>query len=175
MLAVFAIGLVSPSNAQPWSATEPAVELQQTDFSCGLAALANTLIRLGSWQGSEAQLLGVGESIGVSSATAKVAGYSMAELLAIARTQGFDGVGLRLDMAGLVTMQPPFIVRLETAAGGHFSTVVEIIVRDRTERGVAVRLADPTWGDVTLDAAAFAALWLHQKSTTGVALALRRR
>ncbi len=103
--------------------------------------------------------------LGVGGTRVHDQGYSLAELSMAAQSWGYASIGLKLTLAELRRLPLPAILRLHTSAGPHFSVLVAI----EAAGGGEAKLADPSWGQVSLSESHLAALWLEH-SGRGVAL-----
>jgi uncharacterized protein len=139
------------------------VVVQQWDTSCGAAALATLLKYQHGLPASEKQIaeamLRTGDALKV-----KVrGGFSLLDLKRYADAQGLEGVGfLQLSLDDLVDMAPA-IVPIMTRGYPHF-----VVVRGRAQGKLF--LADPAFGNRTLDAEAFQSAW-----TENIGFIVRRR
>jgi predicted double-glycine peptidase len=129
---------------------------QRFDFSCGAAALA-TLLRYGFGQSvTEGQIL-----VGLfdlptedEKADRRRTGFSLLDMQRVARAQGYDAEGFRLEPAQLSMLGGPVIVYIEPRGYKHFA-VLRGIVGDR------VYLADPSRGNVRMPIHTFLDSWLQ--------------
>lgn len=128
------------------------VVVQQWETSCGAAALATVLrfqhgVSFGEKEIAEA-MLQRGDPLKV-----KVrGGFSLLDLKRFADAQGFEGEGyMQLDTDGLMQIAPA-IVPVEVRGYPHF-----VVVRGRT--GDKVLIADPAFGNRTMDVQAFESAW----------------
>ena len=134
---------------------------QRLDYSCGIAALA-TLLRLQSIASpSEAQLIDRFAAQFDSTDTAAIqrrlqAGYSLADLSALAATYGAKPIALRLTAAQLRGIKIPIIARLQLQSGAHFTVLSEPVGSSAS----VVSLADPSWGNRRMLIHQFLDLWL---------------
>lgn len=139
------------------------VVVQQWDTSCGAAALATLLKYQHGLPASEKEIaeamLRTGDALKV-----KVrGGFSLLDLKRYADARGLEGVGfLQLDVDDLVEMAPA-IVPIMTRGYPHF-----VVVRGREEGKLF--LADPAFGNRTMDVEAFRAAW-----TGNIGFIVRRR
>ena len=128
------------------------VVVQEWDTSCGAAALA-TLLRyqhgLGDSEKEIAEaMLRVADPLKV-----KVrGGFSLLDLKRYADARGLEGVGyMNLSMDHLIAMAPA-VVPVTARGYPHF-----VIVRGRSDGKVLI--ADPAFGNRTMDADAFQSAW----------------
>jgi hypothetical protein len=139
------------------------VVVQQWDTSCGAAALATLLKYQHGLAVSEKQIaeamLRTGDALKV-----KVrGGFSLLDLKRYADASGLDGVGfLQLGLDDLVAMAPA-IVPITTRGYPHF-----VVVRGRA--GGKLLIADPAYGNRTMDVEAFQSAW-----TQNIGFIVRRR
>lgn len=130
------------------------VVLQQWDISCAAAALATILTYQHGYPVEEASIaksmLRQGDYVRVKAR----GGFSLLDMKRYAESQGFIAEGYRdLTLEELQELGPA-IVPIETASDAHFVVF----------RGVAnhkVLLADPSFGNVTVDIPAFERSWQH--------------
>ena len=142
---------------------EQDVVVQQWDTSCGAAALATILKYQHGLAVSEKQ---IAEAMLRRSSPLKVktrGGFSLLDLKRYAGSQGLEGVGyLNVGLDGLVEMAPalvPIVVR----GYPHF-----VVVRGKLQDEVL--LADPAFGNRTMDVASFEKAWQG-----GITFVVRRR
>jgi predicted double-glycine peptidase len=139
------------------------VVVQQWDTSCGAAALATLLKYQHGLDVSEKQIaeamLRTGDALKV-----KVrGGFSLLDLKRYADARGLEGVGyLQLGLDDLVAMAPA-IVPITTRGYPHF-----VVVRGRA--GDKLLIADPAFGNRTMDVDAFESAW-----TQNIGFVVRRR
>jgi len=139
------------------------VVVQRWDTSCGAAALATLLKYQHGLAVSEKQIaeamLRTGDALKV-----KVrGGFSLLDLKRYADASGLDGVGfLQLGLDDLVAMAPA-IVPITTGGYPHF-----VVVRGRA--GGKLLIADPAYGNRTMDVEAFQSAW-----TQNIGFIVRRR
>ena len=139
------------------------VVVQQWDTSCGAAALATLLVYQHGLRLSEKQ---IAEGMLRRTTPLKVktrGGFSLLDLKRYADSQGLQGLGyLKVGLEGLIEMAPaitPVVVR----GYPHF-----VVVRGRL--GDKVLLADPAFGNRTMDVEAFQKAWQG-----GITFVIRRR
>jgi len=139
------------------------VVVQQWDTSCGAAALATLLKYQHGLPVSEKQvaegMLRTGDPLRV-----KVrGGFSLLDLKRHADARGLEGVGfLKVELHDLLAMAPA-IVPILTRGYPHF-----VVVRGRA--GDKILLADPAFGNRTMDVEAFRSAW-----SENVSFIVRRR
>jgi len=142
---------------------EENVVVQQWDTSCGAAALGTLLKYQHGLPVSEKQ---IAEAMLRRTTPLKVktrGGFSLLDLKRFADSQGLQGVGyLKVGLDGLMEMAPalvPIVVR----GYPHF-----VVVRGRLEDKVL--LADPAFGNRTMDVGSFEKAWQG-----GITFVVRRR
>lgn len=139
------------------------VMVQEWDTSCGAAALGTLLKYQHGLAVSEKQIaeamLRTGDALKV-----KVrGGFSLLDLKRYADASGLEGVGfLQLGLDDLVGMAPA-IVPITTRGYPHF-----VVVRGRA--GDKVLIADPAFGNRTMEVEAFQSAW-----TQNIGFIVRRR
>ena len=124
---------------------------QQTDFSCGAAALA-TILRYGYHvQVDEATviegMMGVADPDIVSQR-----GFSLLDIKRYVERLGMRGRGYRIDESRLRTLRVPGIVLMDVRGFRHFVVLKQV-------RGDYVELADPILGNRTVTLDDFMASW----------------
>jgi predicted double-glycine peptidase len=128
------------------------VVVQQWDTSCGAAALATLLIYQHGMQASEKT---IAEAMLQRTDPLKVkvrGGFSLLDLKRYVDAQGLEGVGyMNLSLEDLLDIAPA-IVPVEFRGYPHF-----VVVRGRV--GEKVLLADPAFGNRTVDVHAFERAW----------------
>lgn len=128
------------------------VVVQQWDTSCGAAALATLLVYQHGMQASEKT---IAEAMLRRTDPLKVkvrGGFSLLDLKRYVDAQGLEGVGyMNLSLEDLLDMAPA-IVPVEFRGYPHF-----VVVRGRI--GEKVLLADPAFGNRTVDVHAFERSW----------------
>ena len=139
------------------------VVVQQWDTSCGAAALATLLKYQHGLPGSEKEIAEVMLRTGDALKVKVRGGFSLLDLKRYADARGLEGVGfLQLDVDDLVEMAPA-IVPVMTRGYPHF-----VVVRGRAEGKLL--LADPAFGNRTMDVEAFRSAW-----TGNIGFIVRRR
>jgi hypothetical protein len=139
------------------------VVVQQWDTSCGAAALATLLKYQHGMPASEKEIaeamLRTGDPLKV-----KVrGGFSLLDLKRYADALGLEGVGfLQLGLDDLVAMAPA-IVPIVTRGYPHF-----VVVRGRADGKLLI--ADPAFGNRTMDLEAFRSAW-----SANIGFIVRRR
>ena len=128
------------------------VVVQQWDTSCGAAALATLL----TYQhGLALPEKAIAEAMLQRTDPLKVkvrGGFSLLDLKRFADAQGLRGIGyMKLSLESLLELAPA-IVPVEVRGYPHF-----VVVRGRS--GDKVLLADPAFGNRTMDVAAFERSW----------------
>lgn len=160
-----------------WSAAIPAAEpvrslkeirqenvvVQEWDTSCGAAALATLLVYQHGLALSEKE---IAEAMLRRTSPLKVktrGGFSLLDLKRFADAQGLEGVGyLKVDLDGLIE-RAPALVPVVVRGYPHF-----VVVRGRL--GDKVLIADPAFGNRTMDVRAFEEAWQG-----GITFVVRRR
>lgn len=157
-----AIGAMQPVRSLLEIRQEKVV-VQQWDTSCGAAALATLLVYQHGLPLSEKQ---IAEGMLRRTTPLKVktrGGFSLLDLKRYADSQGLQGEGyLKVGLDGLVEMAPaitPVVVR----GYPHF-----VVVRGRL--GDKMLLADPAFGNRTMDVESFQKAWQG-----GITFLIRRR
>ena len=142
---------------------EENVVVQQWDTSCGAAALGTLLKYQHGLAVSEKQ---IAEAMLRRTTPLKVktrGGFSLLDLKRYAEGEGLQGVGyLKVDLDGLIEMAPalvPIVVR----GYPHF-----VVVRGKLQDKVL--LADPAFGNRTMDVGSFEKAWQG-----GITFVVRRR
>jgi uncharacterized protein len=129
---------------------------QRFDFSCGAAALA-TLLRYGFGQSiTEAQIMVALFDLPTEDekAARRRTGFSLLDMQRVARAQGYEAEGFRLEPDQLSMLGGPVIVYIEPRGYKHFAVL-------RGIRGDRVYLADPSLGNVRMPLYAFLDRWLQ--------------
>ena len=139
---------------------------QRFDFSCGAAALA-TLLRYGfGHHVTEAQIMVA--LFDLPSEDEKAArrrtGFSLLDMQRVARAQGYEAEGFRLEPHQLSLLAGPVIVYIEPRGYKHFAVL-------RGIRDGRVYLADPSLGNVRMPLYAFLERWL-QDDNKGIIFAV---
>ena len=128
------------------------VVIQEWDTSCGAAALATLLQYQHGLDDSEKQ---IAEAMLRLTDPLKVkvrGGFSLLDLKRYADARGLQGVGyMKLSLDNLMAMAPA-VVPVTTRGYPHF-----VIVRGRLEDRVLI--ADPAFGNRTMDVQAFQSAW----------------
>jgi uncharacterized protein len=128
------------------------VVVQQWDTSCGAAALATILKYQHGFDVSEKAIAEAMLRRGDPLKVKVRGGFSLLDLKRYADATGLEGVGfLNLDLDSLLEMAPA-IVPVATRGYPHF-----VIVRGRA--GGKVLVADPAFGNRTMDVEAFERAW----------------
>jgi predicted double-glycine peptidase len=124
---------------------------QQTDYSCGAAALA-TILRYGYHMNVDERLVIQG-LLGVSD-PAKVSkrGFSLLDIKHYVDRLGFRGRGYRVTIARLRTVRVPTIVLMNVKGFSHF-VVLKQVHKDTVE------IADPMLGNRSISLKEFIADW----------------
>lgn len=124
---------------------------QQTDYSCGAAALA-TILRYGYHMHVDENLviqglLGVSDPKEVSRR-----GFSLLDIKHYVERLGFRGRGYRVTLARLKTLRVPTIVLMNVKGFSHFVVLKQV-------RNDTVEIADPMLGNRQLPIKQFLAEW----------------
>jgi predicted double-glycine peptidase len=124
---------------------------QQTDYSCGAAAVATILDdAYGMHLSERAAILGM---LRVSDYdTVKYRGFSMLDMKHYVESLGMEGVGYRLSIDTLYKVQVPSIVLMSIEGYEHF-----VVLKKATAEYAYV--ADPMLGNRAIPAADFASSW----------------
>ena len=139
------------------------VVVQQWDTSCGAAALATLLKYQHGLPASEKQIADAMLRTGDPLKVKVRGGFSLLDLKRYADAAGLEGVGfLQLGLDDLVAMAPA-IVAVTTRGYPHF-----VVVRGRADDKLLI--ADPAFGNRTIDVEAFRAAW-----TGSIGFIVRRR
>ena len=128
------------------------VVVQQWDTSCGAAALA-TLLRYQHGLGDSEKEIAEGMLRVTDPLKVKVrGGFSLLDLKRYADARGLEGVGyMNLSLDDLIDMAPA-VVPVMTRGYPHF-----VVVRGRSAEKVLI--ADPAFGNRTMDLAVFERAW----------------
>ena len=139
------------------------VVVQAWDTSCGAAALATLLKYQHGLAVSEKQIAETMLRRGDALKVKVRGGFSLLDLKRYADASGLEGVGfLQLGLDDLIGMAPA-IVPITTRGYPHF-----VVVRGRA--GDKLLIADPAFGNRTMDAEAFQSAW-----TGNIGFIVRRR
>lgn len=159
---LFFLGLVCSAptaGAQDWTPVRSLLEtrqknvvVQQWDTSCGAAALA-TLLKYQHGLGvSEKEIAEAMLRRGDALKVKVRGGFSLLDLKRYADASGLEGVGfLQLGLDDLVGMAPA-IVPITTRGYAHF-----VVVRGSADGKLLI--ADPAFGNRTMDVEAFLSAW----------------
>jgi predicted double-glycine peptidase len=134
---------------------------QQTDFSCGAAAIATILRYAYGMKTDEADVLN-GMFKFTNPATINERGFSMLDIKHYVESIGLEGLGYRLTLAQLQRVRVPTIVLVNLEGYEHF-----VVLKKAAEDMVYV--ADPVLGNRRMDARAFNSEW------NGIVLAIAGR
>jgi uncharacterized protein len=124
---------------------------QQTDFSCGAAALGTILKYAYDMNVDEQQIIQGMYKVS-NPVIARQRGFSLLDMKNYLTTIGMQGVGYRINYASLYQVRVPVIVLLNMGGYEHF-----VVVRKATPDGVYV--ADPALGNGTLPTDMFQDDW----------------
>jgi hypothetical protein len=131
---------------------------QQRDYSCGPAALATILTYFYGRPTSEAEILAL---TGAQDET------TFAQLADASEALGHPATGATVTLELLQTLQVPIIAFLTYRGTGHFTVIRGIGPTGR------VQLADPSWGNRTLQPARFARLFDPEQRGSGRVLIIQ--
>lgn len=124
---------------------------QQTDYSCGAAALATILRYAYHLKVDEATviqgMMGVADQ-----ALVKQRGFSLLDIKHYVESLGMRGRGYRIDEARLRSLRVPGLVLMDVRGFRHFVVLKQV-------RGDTVELADPMLGNRSMRLADFIAAW----------------
>jgi len=124
---------------------------QQTDFSCGAAALA-TIVNYGfGYETTEQQVL-VNMLRIADPDLVRERGFSLLDMKTYAQTLGMEAEGYEVSYENLVELQVPMIVLLDIRGYKHF-----VVLRQAFEDRMAI--ADPALGNLMLTRRAFEEAW----------------
>jgi uncharacterized protein len=129
---------------------------QQSDYSCGAAALA-TILRYGFGERvTELEILG--QLFSLLSEEEKVIsrreGFSLRDLQRVAQARQYRAEGFRVDARDLVTLDGPVIVFIQPHGYKHFAVL-------RGVGGDRIYLADPSRGNIRVPSYTFLEQWLQ--------------
>lgn len=124
---------------------------QQTDYSCGAAAVATILQSVYHRPTTEQEVL-TGLSRVSDPAVAKQFGFSLLDLKRYVTAIGMEGRGFKLPVDALPKLQIPVIVLLDIHGYKHFVVV-------RTATADTVYIADPALGNREVSREEFAKGW----------------
>ena len=143
----------SSASGQPVRTTGDVLVRQSASFDCGLAALATQLGMLRGGRVSVEQLLRhLPPMTAAERERIKQRGYSYAQLVQIARAEGFEPKLAAVAPAALTAIRAPVLVALTLPEGPHFSVLTAV-------GSYTVRLADPSYGEVVWPKAFFLRHW----------------
>lgn len=124
---------------------------QQTDFSCGAAALATILRHAYGFDVSEStvvsEMLSVADPVQV-----RQLGFSLLDVKRYVETLGMRGRGYRIDIDALNEVRVPAIVLLNYKGYKHFVVLRKI-------RGNSVFIGDPALGNRVIERDVFERAW----------------
>lgn len=124
---------------------------QQTDFSCGAAALATLLNEAYGWDFSEEQVI-EGMLTGADPQLVQQMGFSMLDMKRYAEAMGLRARGYRLQPEQLAEVKVPSIVLLDVRGYKHF-----VVMQVSTDDWVYV--GDPVLGHQKMSLEEFAMGW----------------
>lgn len=146
------LGVMAAATAQPVRPPPQPPVSQVNRFDCGVAALA-TVLSLRRGRPVRPQALSAAlASTADARALIRERGYSLYDLLLMARAAGAGAVVTRLDASALGQLALPALVYLALPTGPHFSVVTAL-----TDQNVA--LADPSQGFMIWPIARFLDAW----------------
>jgi uncharacterized protein len=127
---------------------------QDTDYSCGAAALATLLTYYFGEENSEQQILELMNAglTKVEQARKHFKGYSLLDLQRAARLKGYQAAGFKLTVEQLTQLAAPVIVFVQPMGYKHFAVLRGV------DRG-RVFLADPIRGNLRMSIGRFLAEW----------------
>lgn len=129
---------------------------QQSDYSCGAAALA-TILRHGFGEKVTEREILVQLFDLLSEEEKKVSrkeGFSLLDLQQVAQARGYKAQGFRLEAQYLSRLSGPVIVFIEPRGYKHFAVL-------RGVRGDRIYLADPSRGNIRMPVHTFLEGWLQ--------------
>ena len=135
---------------------------QSLDYTCGTAALATLINRIAHTAVSERDLLDVLADPPTELQLPEhwqETGVSFATLAALAVHYGMSAVGVELAASDLYKLRVPALAYLPHSDPPHFTVVTGIAP------GIAVEIADPSWGNRRLKMPHFQRYW--RDKTTG--------
>jgi predicted double-glycine peptidase len=152
LISLTMLGVMAAATAQPVR-PPPQPPVSQVDwFDCGVAALA-TLLSLQQGQRLPPQTLSAALAPTQAEQTLiRERGYSLYDLVLMARAAGAGAAVTRLDASALGQLALPALVYLALPTGPHFSVVTAL-----TDQNVA--LADPSQGFMIWPLARFFEAW----------------
>jgi hypothetical protein len=128
------------------------VVIQEWDTSCGAAALATLLKYQHGLNAAEKEIAEAMLRRGDSLKVKVRGGFSLLDLKRYADAQGLEGVGyMNLDLDGLID-RAPAVVPITTRGYPHF-----VVVRGKADGKVLI--ADPAFGNRTMDGESFERSW----------------
>lgn len=127
---------------------------QQTDFSCGAAAIA-TLLRYAYNLDVDEETVMRGMMTTADPELVRTKGFSLLDIKRYVESLGLRGRGYRLTLERLKTLRVPTIVLLDIRGYKHFVVLKQV-------RGDVVDIADPALGNKTLKLDEFIDSWPSQ-------------
>ena len=156
--AVELVGLSSGSYSVPVTSIKERrtmhTILQQTDFSCGSAAVATLLTHHYGFPVSEQAVFAAMYAQGDQAKIRKM-GFSMLDMKQFLERQGFQADGFEKPLDALATARLPAIVLLRENGYNHFVVVKGL-------RAGRVLIGDPAKGLVALARGQFEAMWFNR-------------
>ncbi len=152
LLSITLLGVMAAATAQPVRPPPQPPVSQVNRFDCGVAALA-TVLSLQRGRAVRPQALSAAlASTADERALIRERGYSLYDLVLMAREAGVGAAVTRLDASALEQLALPALVYLALPTGPHFSVVTAL-----TDQNVA--LADPSQGFMIWPIARFLDAW----------------
>lgn len=146
------LGVMAAATAQPVRPPPQPTVSQVNRFDCGVAALA-TVLSLQRGRTVRPQALSAAlASTADARALISERGYSLYDLVLMARAAGAGAAVTRLDASALGQLALPALVYLALPTGPHFSVVTALT-------GQNVALADPSQGFMIWPIARFLDAW----------------
>jgi len=127
---------------------------QQTDFSCGAAAIATLLRYAYNLEVDEGTVMR-GMMATADPELVRTKGFSLLDIKRYVESLGLRGRGYRLSLERLKTLRVPTIVLLDIRGYKHFVVLKQV-------RGDQVDIADPALGNKTLKLDEFIDSWPSQ-------------
>lgn len=124
---------------------------QETDFSCGAAALATVLKHAYGWQVTESQVIEAMMQV-ADQQVVREQGFSMLDMKRYVEAAGMRGRGYFVKAEALEKLQVPVIVLLDLRGYKHF------VVHKKTA-GERVYVGDPALGNRIMNKGEFIAGW----------------
>ncbi|MEN9599386.1 MAG: hypothetical protein RL596_1705 [Bacteroidota bacterium] len=122
---------------------------QSFDYSCGASSVATILT---SFYNTKI------EEIDILSAMPKENKYSFTDLANVSKNWGYYGTGLKVDFNSLKKLKIPVVAYLKYRDRDHFTVVRSVSIKG------AVSLADPSFGNRTLNEGEFRDIWERDRA-----------